>query len=274
MAIELREKPLKPFLRWAGGKAWFHQHLVDLLGNHEFDNYYEPFLGGGSIFFSLNATEAVLSDANAELIEAYIAVRDHPEEVIETFLTYRNEKDFYYNLRAQIPDDPNARAARFIYLNRTSYNGLYRVNRQGQYNVPFGNKPSIGINEGTIRSASEGLQNAVLVSGDFEDGIEHIRENTLVFLDPPYTVSHNHNGFIAYNQDIFSIEDQQRLANFIHQIDEVGAYYILTNAAHDAIRNIFRDCGRSFIVERQSLIGGRNAQRGLTEELVFTNIDV
>lgn len=274
MAVELRDKPIKPFLRWAGGKAWFHRHLADLINDHEFDNYYEPFLGGASIFFSLNTTQAVLSDANAELIETYQAVRDMPEQVIETFSTYRNEREFYYNLRAEIPQENFKRAARFIYLNRTSYNGLYRVNRQGRYNVPFGNKPSIGIDEEIIRNASEALRNTTLVAGDFAAGLNHIRENTLVFLDPPYTVSHNNNGFISYNQNIFSIEDQQRLANFIHQIDEAGAYFILTNAAHDAIRDIFRNCGRSFTVERQSLIGGRNAQRGLTEELVFTNIDI
>lgn len=273
MAIEIRERPIKPFLRWAGGKSWFHEHLADLVEGIEFDNYYEPFLGGGSVFFSLEATEAVLADANRELIETYTAVRDNPDEVIGALAGYRNTSEFYYELREQIPTTAHERAARFIFLNHTSFNGLYRVNKRGLYNVPYGKRENVVIDVDAIRSASDALQNVQLQAGDFATGIDHIRQNTLVFLDPPYTVSHNHNGFIEYNRNIFSIEDQRRLARFIQQIENRGAYFVLTNAAHDAIREIFRDCGRSFLVERQSLIGGRYARRGLTEELVFTNID-
>lgn len=273
MAIQMREKPIKPFLRWAGGKAWFHSHLENLLHGVEFDNYYEPFLGGGSIFFSLEADNAVLSDANQELIDTYIAVRDNPDEVILAIEGYENTKEFYYRLRENIPDAPSEKAARFIYLNHTSFNGLYRVNKRGLYNVPYGQRTHVIIDAASIRNASDALQNIQLSAGDFESGIECIRKGTLVFLDPPYTVSHNNNGFIEYNQNIFSIEDQRRLARFIKQVEDRGAYFILTNAAHDAIREIFQKCGRSFTVERQSLIGGKNAKRGLTEELVFTNID-
>lgn len=274
MAIEIREKPIKPFLRWAGGKSWFHPHLVELLRDRDFENYYEPFLGGGSIFFSLTTDGAVLSDANQELIQTYTAVRDDPEAIILALNGYENTKDFYYQLRENIPDGDAEKAARFIFLNHTSFNGLYRVNRRGLYNVPYGQRTHVVIDPESIRNASAALQNTELQTGDFAAGIEHIGQNTLVFLDPPYTVSHNNNGFIEYNQNIFSIEDQRRLATFIQQIDELGAYFILTNAAHDSIREIFQNCGRSFVVERQSLIGGRNARRGLTEELVFTNIDV
>ena len=274
MAVQLKEERIKPFLRWAGGKSWFIDHLGNLLDGQNFTNYYEPFLGGGSIFFSISVTDAVatLSDANRELIDTYIAVRDNVEEVIQYFATYENTSDFYYKLREKEPTDPFERAARFIYLNHTSYNGLYRVNRKGKYNVPFGNRKSDTIDVEEIRKASQALVGANLISGDFENRGDVIQEGTLVFLDPPYTVSHNDNGFIQYNQSIFSIEDQERLANYIQFIMDRGAYFILTNAAHNAIREIFADCGHSMLVERQSLIGGKKAKRGLTSELVFTNI--
>lgn len=276
MAVQLKEERIKPFLRWAGGKTWFIDHLEALLDGQHFANYYEPFLGGGSIFFSLSVTDAVatLSDANTELIDTYISIRDNVEEVIQYFATYENTSDFYYKLREKEPTDPFERAARFIYLNHTSYNGLYRVNRKGKYNVPFGKRKSDTIDIEEIRKASRALVGANLISGDFENRGDVIQEGTLVFLDPPYTVSHNDNGFVQYNQSIFSIEDQARLARYIQFIMDRGAYFILTNAAHNAIREIFADCGRSMLVERKSLIGGKNAKRGLTSELVFTNIEL
>lgn len=275
MAVQLKEERIKPFLRWAGGKTWFIDHLETLITGHNFTNYYEPFLGGGSIFFSLSVTDAVatLSDANKELIDTYTAIRDNVEEVVKFFATYENTAEFYYKLREKEPTDPFERAARFIYLNHTSYNGLYRVNRKGKYNVPFGNRKSDTIDIDEIRKASKALAGANLISGDFENRGDVIQRGTLVFLDPPYTVSHNDNGFIQYNQSIFSLEDQKRLAQYIQYIMDQGAYFILTNAAHNAIREIFADCGQSMLVERQSLIGGKKAKRGLTSELVFTNID-
>lgn len=169
-------------------------------------------------------------------------------------------------------DTPAERAARFIYLNHTCYNGLYRVNRGGGFNVPYGRKANVVINEDAILAASAALQNTVLLAGDFENRADVIQPGTLVFLDPPYTVSHNNNGFISYNQNIFSLDDQHRLADYIHFIADHGAFFILTNAAHQAIRDIFNDCGHLIEVERQSLIGGRQARRGMTQEFVFTNI--
>lgn len=274
MRAKLRTNGVHPFLRWAGGKSWLINTVHQLIQDVPFTNYYEPFLGGGAIFFSLpvkNGT-ALLSDANKELIDTYIAVRDNPDAVIQHIRKYVYSEEFYYDLRAQEPKELFERAARFIYLNHTSYNGLYRVNKQGKYNVPYGHKKNVKIDLDGIRAASNALQGCVLTSGDFENRVDAVSKDTLVFLDPPYTVSHNNNGFISYNQHIFSIEDQRRLAEYIKYIDSVGAYFILTNAAHDAIREIFGECGRVIEVERQSLIGGKNARRGLAQELVFTNI--
>lgn len=275
MAIQLREERVRPFLRWAGGKRWFIEHLKELIEGQEFTSYYEPFLGGGSIFFSLSFDNAAvtLSDANTELIDTYIAIRDGVDEVISYFSKYENTSAFYYSLREQEPTDLYERAARFIFLNHTSFNGLYRVNSKGKYNVPFGHRKNVVIDTDTLHKASAALSGAKLLKGDFERKDNSVQEGSLVFLDPPYTVSHNNNGFIAYNQNIFSIEDQYRLAEYIQYIIDQKAFFILTNAAHESIKEIFKDCGRCFEVSRQSLIGGKAAKRGLTEELVFTNIE-
>lgn len=263
----------EPFLRWAGGKTWLVPFVSDLINKIEYRNYIEPFLGGGAVFFSINPPKRVyLSDINKELIETYIAVRDDPETVIKKYRTIPNTEDSYYAMRNKKPRKLANKAARFIYLNQTSYNGLYRVNLEGKYNVPYGFRDFWTPDIDQIRSASKKLKKTTIRCEDFSARKYRIGEGDLVFLDPPYTVSHNQNGFIKYNQKLFSIEDQYRLSKYIDYIKTRGAYYILTNAAHNDIVKIF-DKGDSIIaLDRNSLIGGKNAIRDKTTEYVFTNI--
>ncbi|WP_135553709.1 DNA adenine methylase [Paenibacillus cymbidii] len=265
---------IEPFIRWAGGKTWIVKSLVQIIGNLQYRKYYEPFLGGGAIFFAMDHSHnCYLSDLNNELIETYIAVRDMPHAVIDHFVKYNNTSEDYYRIRSMNFDDPAERAARFIFLNQTSYNGLYRVNRKGQYNVPYGRREHWNYNCTKIVAASQKLQKVKLQCFDFEGYKNRINENDLVFLDPPYTVSHNSNGFIKYNQNLFSIEDQHRLSQFIDFIKRKGAYYILTNAAHPVIREIFQKNGdRILELNRSSLIGGKKAARTIVSEYIFTNI--
>lgn len=266
---------IEPFVRWAGGKTWLIPHLLAIVENLHIEHYHEPFLGGGAIYFSMEHTKrSYLSDANTQLINAYIQVRDNPEKLIEVFTQFHNTEDDYYRIRAEITGENTIEnAAKFLYLNQTSYNGLYRVNRDGQYNVPYGFRTNWFYDPERIKAASLRLQNARISTGDFEVNKYRIRENDLVFLDPPYTVSHNNNGFIAYNQKLFSLEDQQRLKRFIEYIKAKGAFYILTNAAHETIREIFLTHGDRIIeLQRNSLIGGRNAARAAISEYIFTNI--
>ncbi len=266
---------IEPFVRWAGGKTWLIPHLLAIVENLHIEHYHEPFLGGGAIYFSMEHTKrSYLSDANTQLINAYIQVRDNPEKLIEVFTQFHNTEDDYYRIRAEITGENTIEnAAKFLYLNQTSYNGLYRVNRDGQYNVPYGFRTNWFYDPERIKAASLRLQNARISTGDFEVNKYRIRENDLVFLDPPYTVSHNNNGFIAYNQKLFSLEDQQRLKRFIEYIKTKGAFYILTNAAHETIREIFLTHGDRIIeLQRNSLIGGRNAARAAISEYIFTNI--
>ena len=263
-----------PFLRWAGGKTWLIKYLAQIIGSQQFNNYHEPFLGGGAVFFALpHAHEVYLSDMNKELINTYLTIQRNPQRVINKLKNYENTVEFYYSIRDTKSKGEITQAARFIYLNHTSYNGLYRVNLAGKYNVPYGHRKTVQFDAEKIISASRALQRAHIMHGDFSTNIDAIQQGDLVFLDPPYTVSHNDNGFIKYNKNLFSLADQYRLSTFIDAIKERQAFYILTNAAHDTIREIFEKGGdRLLTLKRNSLIGGRNSKRELIDEYVFTNI--
>lgn len=268
-----KEKVENSFLRWAGGKRWLVPELKKIIKNIHFDVYHEPFLGGGSIYFNLLPKRAVLSDLNGELINAFIQVRDRIDTLFPLLMEYCNTQEEYYRVRQNVPVLDIERAARFIFLNQTSFNGLYRVNKEGDYNVPYGFRKNILLSYEKLKKSSENLRNAEIIHCDFEETIKQIKENDLVFLDPPYTVSHNKNGFIEYNQKIFKYKDQERLKGYIDEIDRKNAYYILTNAAHTAISDIFKgnDC-KMIIVSRASTIGGLNSKRGMVSEFIFTNI--
>lgn len=265
---------VEPFIRWAGGKSWLVKSLDHIIGNFKYRNYYEPFLGGAAIFFSMShPRNCYLSDMNKDLIDTYIAVRDRPLDVISCLKNYINTEESYYMVRKNIPSEVTAKAARFIFLNQTSFNGLYRVNKKGEYNVPYGHRKDWEYDFNRIIKANIKLQNVRLKYCDFEGYKYRVKEGDLIFLDPPYTVSHNNNGFIEYNKKLFSIEDQLRLSNYIDYIKRKGAFYIMTNAAHPIIREIFFRAGDKLIaLDRQSLIGGKQAKRAKVSEYIFTNI--
>lgn len=261
----------KPFLRWAGGKNWLLKYLREIK-YFNFNNYHEPFLGGGSIFFYLEPQRhSFLSDLNEELIETFNAVKHNVNRVIKTLKTFKNSEVDYYKIRESQLSTNAERAARFIYLNQTSYNGIYRVNLKGEYNVPYGFRDKSFLDVENLLRAQKCLRNTTIESKDFSHILDNVRRKDLVFLDPPYTVSHNNNGFIKYNEKIFSLDDQIRLSNVIEAIKKKGAYYILTNAAHKTIEDIFQKNDKKLIFQRASLIGGSNAKRGQIQEFIFTN---
>lgn len=264
----------KPFLRWAGGKRWFVKYLAEL-NEIKVNNYFEPFLGGGSVFFNLdNYKNAFISDLNAELIETYEALRDDHMNVITILKELRNDKIDYYKIRSLKFNNKTERAAQFIYLNQTSFNGIYRVNRNGHFNVPFGNRNKKDIvEEENLILVSKKLKNVNLSCEDFENVLKKIKKGDLIFLDPPYTVAHEKNGFIQYNQKIFSLDDQLRLANLVQELDKKGVFYILTNAKHDAILEIYKNLGDPISLKRSSTIGGIGAKRGKEgfNEYIFSN---
>lgn len=263
----------KPFLRWAGGKSWLIKHLECLFLKDSFATYHEPFLGGASIYFHLLPERAFLSDLNEDLIDTYKQIKENVEDVISELAKFENNEIFYYDVRHLKYADAAKNAAKFIFLNQTSFNGIYRVNLKGDYNVPFGYRTKSFFEPENLRLASLSLKNANLEQGDFGNSLKNVQENDLVFLDPPYTVTHNNNGFIKYNKNLFNIESQYSLSKYIDNIKEKGAYYILSNAAHDEIKKIFKKENDKIIeVKRASLIGGKNAIRGQYAEYIITNI--
>jgi DNA adenine methylase len=205
----------------------------------------------------------------------YQVVKDSPEELFMALKKLKNTAADYYSIRSRNCKNAITKSARFIYLNQTSYNGLWRVNRHGGYNVPYGFRSSWTYEKSRLMAASQFLtkQQASILCQDFESSIAQVQQDDLVFLDPPYTVSQDgRNGFIEYNETIFSLDDQKRLSTCIETIKNRHAYYILTNAYHPIISEIFDKGDTVLEVFRHSCIGGKSAKRGPIKEYVFTNI--
>lgn len=267
------EPNARPFLRWAGGKTWLLKHFKEIIPDFKFNNYHEPFLGGAALYFFLKPQKcSFLSDLNTDLISTYISVRDEVDTVINELKQFKNTPEDYYRIRdAQFRSDYK-KAAQFIYLNQTSFNGIYRVNLQGKYNVPYGFRNVDFFKPENLKLVSTNLKKSIITHGDFGMIKKNIKKNDLIFLDPPYTVTHNNNGFIKYNQKLFSLEDQYRLSELLDTIKAKKAFYILTNAAHKTVEEIFEKNDNKFLLKRASLIGGLRAQRGHYSEVIFTNI--
>jgi DNA adenine methylase len=267
-----KEFKCNPFLRWAGGKTWFIKYLKDFMPQN-FKDYHEPFLGSGAVFFNLQIDGKVyLSDLNAELIKTYVQVRDNVDLVVKTLKKFKNTKEQYYEIRDKTYSDEYKKAAKFIYLNKTSFNGIYRVNRSGKYNVPFGFRFTIDyIEEQNLKVVSNKLKNAEIIIQDFESALKKVKKGDFVFIDPPYTVAHENNGFIAYNQKLFSLDDQYRLAESLKRLNNKGAYFLLTNAYHHKIKEIYNGVGDFVHLTRKSLIGGKGAVRSDIKEYIIKN---
>ena len=235
--------------------------------------YIEPFVGSGAVYFALRPHRAVLADINETLIETYRCVRDHPSEIEKLLVAHDGEhsKDYYYEVRAKSFDDRAARAAQFIYLNRTCWNGLYRVNKKGEFNVPIGTKTSAVLKTDDWLRHSEVLSGALLGVQDFEVTIDAAEAGDLVFADPPYTVKHNFNGFIKYNESLFSWDDQVRLRDALVRAHHRGARVVATNADHQSIHELYEASGFELTsLERASVLSGDPAYRGRFGELLIT----
>ncbi|MEM3181206.1 MAG: DNA adenine methylase, partial [Candidatus Micrarchaeaceae archaeon] len=207
----------KPFVKWAGGKT----QLLDALTKSypKFNSYHEPFVGGGALFFYLFnknlISKAHLYDYNQDLINLYKVVKEMPLELIKELKSniYVNNRDTYYKIRTSRPKDVIKSAARFIYLNRTAYNGLYRVNSKGEFNVPFGNYEKLSLPQPSLLiKDSIALQSAELHNGDFSEVLSFAHKGDLVYFDPPYQPLSKTSSFTSYTSNSFNIEDQMRLA--------------------------------------------------------------
>lgn len=267
---------MKPFLKWPGGKRWFVSKYAHVFPSR-FKTYIEPFLGSGSVFFHLNPKEALLGDSNSDLIVTYSAIRDDFLSVEEVLAQHELNHclEYYYAQRGTAPRGVFQRAARFIYLNRTCFNGIFRVNLEGTFNVPKGTKDTVIFDDDDFAEVSYTLANAEICIADFEALIDRAGKDDLVFADPPYTVRHNSNAFIKYNEILFSWRDQERLADALARARDRGAQTVITNANHEAVRRLYSD--RSFFlqtVSRFSCISGTSESRNQYEELLILSNDV
>jgi len=261
---------IDPFLKWAGGKRWLtssHTHLFPT----RYNRYIEPFLGGGAVFFSLQPSQGVLSDINSDLIETYQAIKNNPIKVEALLRKHQanHSREYYYIIRNSAPSSMFARAAKFIYLNRTCWNGLYRVNLKGKFNVPIGTKSKVIMKSDDFQKVSSILNNVEIRVADFEDTVNMAGLDDVVFVDPPYTVKHNNNNFIKYNECLFSWDDQVRLKAALIRAKDRGAYIVLTNANHQCIRELYVDEFQIDVAPRCSVISGKNKGRGPATELVI-----
>jgi DNA adenine methylase len=262
---------MTPFLKWPGGKRWFIHHYARLLPT-EFDRYMEPFLGGGSVFFHLAPVKAVLADTNEELITTYRAIRDDWAKFLVALTLYNEQHsgEHYYRVRASRPTCPAVRAARMIYLNRTCFNGIYRVSQRGDFNVPKGTRASVLRPTDNFEGVAKLLSSSDLRVSDFEAVIDGAGAGDLVFADPPYTVNHNNNGFMRYNEKLFSWADQKRLAAALTRAHRRGAMVVATNADHESVKKLYWGNGfRLRAVERASFMSCNAASRRHFKEVII-----
>lgn len=234
----------KPILKWAGGKTQLLKELMPRIPT-SYGRYIEPFIGGGALFFALNPEEAVIADRNPELINVYQQIADHTSEVIEYLHQYQNTKEMFYEVRAldwqKLP--AAEAAARTIYLNKTCFNGLYRVNRKGQFNVPYGNYQSPNFCDGdALYAAAAVLKNAKIVCGDYLQVLkEYARSGDFVFLDPPYLPVSAYGDFKRYTKEQFYEEDHVDLAKEVVRLQKMGCYVILTNSNHSLVHELYKE---------------------------------
>jgi len=238
-----RGSAARPVLKWAGGKRQLQHQILDELPT-SIDTYFEPFVGGGAIFFALAAEgrfkRAVLGDRNADLVAVYHALTQDVEGVIRLLRKFRYSETEYYRVREQRPRSLTARAARLIYLNKTGYNGLYRVNRSGQFNVPFGrHKSPLICDEDNLRAAASALSRAEIVTEDFEAICRDAGPSDAVYLDPPYLPVSKTSNFTAYDPHPFGIDEHERLAQVFERLERRGVCTVLSNSCTEQTRKIF-----------------------------------
>lgn len=276
-------KNVKPLVKWAGGKRQLLPHIHAALPADAPRRFYEPFIGGGAVLFSLEPARARVNDLNGELINLYKVVRDGVDELIAELAGYPNETEFFYALRAADRDaqrfaalSPVERAARTLYLNRTCYNGLYRVNAAGQFNAPFGRykNPTI-CDEGTLRAVHRYFaDNDVAFSqGDFAAAVAEAREGDFVYFDPPYDPVNVTSSFTGYQKGGFDRTEQERLKEVCDDLDRRGVKFLLSNSATDFIRELYADYEVG-IVGATRAINSVGSRRGKVDEVLVRNYEV
>lgn len=257
-----------PILKWAGGKQGIASRLVELFPSH-FARYYEPFVGGGSVLFSLKPPNAVIGDANSWLIDTYLAVREDHMRVAKILDGLRNSRDEFARIRQILPETLpiTQRAAHLIYLNKTCFRGLFRVNQLGQFNVPYGQYDRRYYDPDNLRAAAEVLKDVEIRRGDFELCLHDVSSKDFVYMDPPYYKLGGYSDFNRYTKDKFRENDHFRLAAFCRELDLRGVRWAVSNSDTPFIRQLFDGYHLTDIRNRRE-INLNSGNRNITELLV------
>ena len=271
---------IHPAVKWAGGKRQLLDRILPLVPEH--DTYYEPFVGGGAVFLALAPEKAVINDSNEELVNVYRVIRDNPEELIALLKEHRdrNSKDYYYEVREQdrvfeqyAEMSPAARAARILYLNRTCFNGLYRVNRAGEFNVPWGRykNPQI-VDEQNIRDMSAYLNRAKvkILCQDYRETFRGIRKDSFVYLDPPYMPISQTSSFTGYTAAGFGEIQHAELKKQCDLLNRRGIRFLLSNSNSEFVKKLYREYTIEE-VEASRSVNAKGDGRGNVTELLIRN---
>ncbi|MCH8159914.1 MAG: Dam family site-specific DNA-(adenine-N6)-methyltransferase [Proteobacteria bacterium] len=262
----------KPFLKWPGGKRWIAPLLAKIIGGELQGTYFEPFTGAASVFLELKPKKAVLSDSNGRLVEFLKIVRRHPNKVVDATWRFSNNVDCYYRVRGSHPRTEIGRAARFLFLNRTCWGGVYRLNRSGDFNVPFGNSGRKICSRAHVQAVAKVLGAALLKTEDFEAVMSAARKGDVIYADPPYTSRGENNGFLRYNESLFSWKDQQRLAHAARKARRGGAFVAVSALHHKDVLSLYTGWW-VLEVPRSSLIScDVDARQKITEVLIFSRL--
>ena len=269
---------VRPVLKWVGGKRRLIEQIIGLFPeDYASRAYHEPFFGGGALFFHLEPSRGSINDVNTRLINFYRVLKEKPRELIEEASPYVYEKSEYYRLRTRFNEEQLSDvedAAILLYLNKTGYNGLYRVNSKGKYNVPFGRyrDPRI-VDEERIMEASKLLENISISSERFYSVKKHAEEGDLVYFDPPYLSVSETSDFTAYSKSGFGYEDHVLLKNTCLDLDERGVYFVQSNSYVRPILELYENTGfRIEIVQMNRAINSKTSKRGGVNEILVTNI--
>jgi DNA adenine methylase len=269
-AISLSESvQARPFLKWAGGKSKLVEHIHKRFPA-TYGRYFEPFLGGGAVFFATMPAKATLGDMNAELVMTYKALRDDVDAVIAELSEHRAEEKHFYEVRSQVAAAGCASAARMIFLNRTCYNGLYRVNRRGGFNVPFGryDNPTI-CDEENLRAVSRALKGATIQYSDVFSTVAKAKAGDLVYFDPPYDPLSKTASFVGYTEKGFTSDDQAKLAATFAELARRGVHCVLSNSDTPFIRELYKDFHIDTLQVRRA-INSRADRRGPVAEVLVS----
>lgn len=278
----LKNKLVAPFLKWVGGKRQIMPAIVDRLPkNISTYNYIEPFIGGGAVLFNLQPKKGIINDFNAELINVYETIKNDLDNLIKDLKKHENTSDYFYELRGldRTPEYKNLtsiqRASRIIYLNKTCFNGLYRVNNAGEFNAPFGRykNPNI-VNEPTLKAVNKYLtsNDIKLVSRDYETVLVEVEKNSFVYIDPPYHPISVKSNFTGYVQGGWDMNDQIRLRTNCDKLNEKGVKFLLSNSASQLIFDQYKDY-KIEIVKAIRSINSDGEKRGEVNEVLIRNYE-